>query len=180
MLTTPSEIGGAVDALQKRFTLGPAFWVPVEARPDSTPGECYGDVERQAQEYGGGIVYGWTVWEWPRIMVEGEFHAVWKNPAGGLRDVSHKTDQEQRILFIPDIARTYQGHRIDNLRLALWDYPLVHEFIRLAEERARMMDAGRINERDFRVSREAALKLEFRSSAVLKKLMSFPRAQQPQ
>src|SRR5471030_2473882 len=116
MMTTPAEIGDTVSLLTERFGLADAVWVPVRPRKDSVVQDCYKDVERQVAEFGGEIVYGWAVWEWPRIMITAEFHAVWKSPTGELSDVTIKPDGEQQIVFIPDARWTYNARQIDNLR----------------------------------------------------------------
>src|SRR5205085_4684270 len=103
MMTAPKEIGESVSLLTERFGLSDAVWVPVRPRKDSVVLQnCYKDVERQVVEFGGEIAYGWEVWEWPRIIIEAEFHAVWRSPEGDLTDVTSKADGEQAIVFISD------------------------------------------------------------------------------
>lgn len=137
--------------------------------------DCYKDVERQVAEFGGEIVYGWEVWEWPSIMITAEFHAVWRSPAGELNDVTIKPDGEQQIIFIPDANRTYNARQFDNLRLALRDHILVHEFIEVCEQLYRLRDDNRISERAYIVTDEHE-RLKYRKDAIQRELMKFPRA----
>jgi hypothetical protein len=165
MLTTPKAIGESVTVLAEKFGLSEEpVWVPVRSR--------------QVAEFGGEIVYGWQIWEWPRIMVEGEFHAVWRSPTGELLDVSTKPDGETQILFIPDPTRRYEARQIDNCRLALWDHNLVHDFITLSERLHQIFDEGRISELASSIDAEEYTALELRRASIQKKLMSFPRARQ--
>ena len=175
-MTTPAENGESVELLRKRFHLGEALWVPSLPRNDSIVQDCYKDVERQVTDFGGAIVYGWEIWEWPRIMIEGEFHAVWKSPDSELIDVTAKPDGEKTILFIPDPSRVYESRQIDNIRLALWDHNLVHDFIQVSEDLFRLFDEGRVSELASIVDSDEQERLEYRKAAIQKKLMSFPRA----
>lgn len=175
MSTTPAEIGHAVLQLQERFALGTAIWVPVRPRHDSVLNDCYNDVERQIAEFGGEIIYGWQVWEWPRMMIEGEFHAVWKSPAGEMIDITIKPDGEERILFIPDPTRIYRGRQFDNIRLALWDYHLVHEYIAVLQQKFTILDENRISEVQS-LATDEYVRIESRREVIVSTLMSFPRA----
>lgn len=51
---------------------------------------------------GGAIVFGWTIWEWPKVMLTAEFHAVWESPDGDLIDITPKPQRETSIIFVPD------------------------------------------------------------------------------
>lgn len=86
----------------------------------------------------GRIQYGWTIWEWPRIMIEAEFHAIWISPDNIPIDITPNEYNVRRILFLPDDTRQYdfnkEGMRIDNVRRPLCDNQLVHDFIKIAEE----------------------------------------------
>ena len=176
-MNAPQEIGKTVQQFCNYFSLGEeAVWVPVDPRADSTFGDCFKDVERQVSEKGGDIVYGWIVWEWPRILIEGEFHAVWKSPVGKLIDLTTKPDGEQRIVFVPDPQRSYEGRQRDNLRLALWDHNLVHEFIEAHKQMHELFERNRISELASAVDVDEHARLQERIAATYMKLMSFPRA----
>jgi len=57
------------------------------------------------EEQGGAVQHGWALWEWPRVMVEAEFHAVWRSPDGSRLDVTPREDSQQRILFVSHAER---------------------------------------------------------------------------
>ena len=134
-LTTPKTINEDVYRLRKKIGVStePVF-VPVASRTGRKLGDCFADVARKISRDGGSIQHGWTVWESPGTLIEGEFHAVWRSPDGSLLDVTPKADGERRILFIPDPTRVFQNESVDNIRLALTDDPAIHRMIGMNEE----------------------------------------------
>ena len=59
-------------------------------------------------------IYGWSVWEWPKVFIEAKFHAVWKQPDGSFLDIAPKSLPIPRVLFIPDPRRVYLGSPAQN------------------------------------------------------------------
>ena len=135
MVTTPELITPEIRALCQRLGCveDPAY-VPVHTRNGAERNDCFNVVAEHCKEQGGTSVIGWQIWEWSGVLIEAEFHAVWRAPDGQIIDISFKPDGESRVLFVADPVRTYNGHKIDNVRAAVWDNPLVHEFIRVNEE----------------------------------------------
>lgn len=110
----------------------------VTPHPDAVPAECYTNADARVAAEGGSVLYGWQIWEWPHVLVEAEFHAVWSSPSGELRDVTPRHDAETEILFVPDARRIYHGAPIDNVRMAIRDDLTVHDFIAATEEIQRL------------------------------------------
>ena len=134
MLTTPTKMFSQLAIIRERLALIAApIFISVHPRTDSQPDECIQDVTQQVNDHGGEIVYGWIIWLWPRVMAEAQFHAVWRDPAGDLLDVSYKQDAETRILFITDPTLIDDGQSIDNCRVPIANHSLVHEFIAVSE-----------------------------------------------
>ena len=109
----------------------PVF-VPVETHPHCKLSECFLNVRAAVDMAGGRIVYGWTIWMWPGVLIEAEHHAVWELPDGALFDITPKDRGQQLILFLRDesAAFDYEGfRRRDNVRLALSSSPAVREFV---------------------------------------------------
>ena len=73
----------------------------------------------KVEKNGGGFQYGWQIWEWPDVMIEAEFHAVWNSPQGILIDITPKQIDTHKILFLPDANRTYEGKQVNNFRQPL-------------------------------------------------------------
>lgn len=77
--------------------------------------DCFGNVENYIENNGGGVQYGWIIWETPNLFVEGEFHAVWVNNKGEYVDITPKIDGEKEILFLPDSRRKDNGGITPNI-----------------------------------------------------------------
>ncbi|WP_372719927.1 SEC-C metal-binding domain-containing protein, partial [Novipirellula sp.] len=85
--------------------------------------ECFPNVREKMKRDGGTLQHGWCVWLAPKMLIEGEFHAVWCSPNGEFVDITPKPDGEQRVLFIPDNKTKYQNVHVDNVRVILNDSP---------------------------------------------------------
>lgn len=133
--TSPTRVTQHVRRLKKQISnsLEPIL-VPVSPRHSSKPRDCFADVAEQIQELGGTIQYGWTVWEWPEVLIEGEFHGIWRSPTGELVDVSQKPDGEKQIMFIPDTKRIFLEKPLDNIRLPIGKDWRIKRFIELHEK----------------------------------------------
>lgn len=104
--------------------------IAVQTRPDAIDGECFQNVRQQIEEFGGSQCFGWRVNLIPHIIVYGEFHAVWKRHDGLLIDVSPVIPAEQKqVVFIRDRQHVFDGNRIPNFPVILWDIPEVHDYL---------------------------------------------------
>ena len=79
--------------------------IPVIADSYGLYGWCADGVLEKLNHDSGSIVFGWTIWEWPQVLLTAEFHAVWESPSYELLDITPKPQGETSIIFIPD--RTY-------------------------------------------------------------------------
>jgi hypothetical protein len=73
------------------------------------------------------------LWEWPKVFIEAEFHAVWLSPDNQLVDVS-PFPYSKKILFLSDPNIEYTGKQINNIRQAITDDPLIHQFINVSNQ----------------------------------------------
>ena len=87
------------------------LYVNVVPQPGATINDCFPLVTERVREQGGTAVLGWSIWEWPTLFVEGEFHAIWKSPAGDLVDIAPKAIPISRIFFLPGPNARYEGGR---------------------------------------------------------------------
>lgn len=134
---TPLDINEKICALCTRITreFEPVY-VPVNPLGGGTTNECFYNVRRQVKKNGGVPIYGWSIWEWPKVLVEAEFHCIWKSPNGDLVDISPRPDQQSKILFLQDSSKAFNFHqptRTDSIRMALNPDPLIDEFIKELE-----------------------------------------------
>lgn len=109
------------------------------------------------RDHGGGIQHGWALWEWPGILVEAEFHAVWVAPDGTLVDISQRQEPLPEILFFPDPLRVFTGTSVDNIRIPLRDDPKIREFIAAAEQQFAILNSGQLAQQFGMVSAPAEL-----------------------
>src|SRR5690349_8251863 len=90
--TTPKEITEKVRLFAERLNGSGVVSVPVVPDECGLYGFCVDGVREKVNRNGGGIVFGWIIWEWPGVMLESEFHSVWRTPAGELLDITPKPD----------------------------------------------------------------------------------------
>jgi len=113
-------------------------YIPVRPNPDSEVNECFFNVRAKVEKDGGGIQFGWTIWEWTNIMIEAVFHAVWISRKDEQIDITPKPKNVRWVLFLPDNTHAYDYnrgyYRIDNVRRPLSNSPLVAEFIATFEQ----------------------------------------------
>jgi len=141
MLSTPSRITADVRRLCRRIgQVSEPVFVEVGHPVDSRLNDCFMDVRMQVDDHGGSIQHGWTIWEWPGVFSEAEFHAVWRTPEGRLLDVTKKKDGEDRILFAPDPYRVFENKRIDNIRMVIGRDPRIKELLQLHERFQRLIN----------------------------------------
>ena len=110
-------------------------YVPVAPDAAVVRSECFNNVAAKVAIEGGTLVYGWLIWEWPRVFVEAEHHAIWEKD-GTLVDITPPISGEQRILFLPDPTQTYdfasQKRRI-NIKRSLGEFSSVDDWIAAAD-----------------------------------------------
>lgn len=142
-VTTPAQITPSIRRLVEKVSPGSdAIYLTVQPEADAVIYECFPNVDAKIARDGGRMLCGWQVWEWPHVMVEAEFHAVWASPDEQLVEVTPKPHGETRILFVPDPRRSYQGRAIDNARMPLRDDQMIRHFIRVSELKTAVLNRG--------------------------------------
>lgn len=151
IIGTPNRITSEIRAFCNQIAANSnPIYLPVEPDPKSLKLECFPNVENFISKNGGFIQYGWRIGEWAGVMLEAEFHAIWRSSNGAFRDVTPFS--EKQILFLPDDTRTYEGRQISNVRLALSNSPLVYEFIDVQNRIFEEMNKGELAEKHGNVS----------------------------
>lgn len=151
-IRVPEKVTSPIKKLCNRVALGQVpRYVEVRVEPDAEGNDCFVNIEKKIARSGGHVQYGWAIWYVPGVLMEGEFHSVWVSPADEWLDISPRPIDFKRIMFLPDPNRHYNGKQIDNVRIALKKDPLVREFIRLAEERFKIMNEGELANQHGRV-----------------------------
>lgn len=96
--------------------------------------ECFDTVHNYIDKNGGKRILGWVLWELPGLFIEAEFHAVWESPTGELRDITPRQTATKRILFIRDPNSTYEGNRINNIRINYSGNHIIDELFKIYED----------------------------------------------
>jgi hypothetical protein len=103
---------------------------------------CTETVPRLVRENGGECVLGWALWIWPNVLIEGEFHAVWRKPDGTFVDPTPRKDGEPVVLFLPDPAAVIDRWQKDNVRMPLQHRREILDFIEIEERIHRETNRG--------------------------------------
>jgi hypothetical protein len=141
--TTPARITPAIMKLCHELVPdGQPKYLAVNPVPNADVNDCFPLVESYVRDHGGSVCYGWQIWEWSGIMIEAEFHAVWRSFTGELRDLTPKQVPVTRILFMPDTDRQYKGRQVDNVRRSLSSNPQVENFIKACEAEFELLNRG--------------------------------------
>lgn len=110
---------------------------------NSIVAECFNNVSKYIEVNGGEIQYGWSIWEtFPDVMIEAEFHAVWKDNYGRLYDITPKKDGKSEMLFLPDTVKTYDGRQVNNVRVPLVENNIVKLFIEYCDKWFDILNEG--------------------------------------
>lgn len=121
---------------------GEPILLAIEAEADSQLNDCMNIVKARILADGGGVVYGWGIWELPNVLIEAEFHAVWEDDSGSLRDISPAPAGVASRLFLPDPNRRYEGKMVDNIRHPLTDHPAALRLIKAREALFEVLNKG--------------------------------------
>ena len=76
--------------------------VAVKSLPQYGIGECWFNCLEQALNHGGGVIYGWALWEVGKDHYQAQHHAIWHNVGGDLLDVTPNAINSDNVLFMPD------------------------------------------------------------------------------
>jgi hypothetical protein len=176
--STPRKVSPEIRELCKDLGLGSAkpVFVNIRTVQGAVALDCFNTVKRHVETEGGGVCYGWRIWEIPGVFIEAEFHAVWRGPNGSLLDISKKITQDDHILFVLDPKRIFKGRQRNNVRRALIKHPAINDFFRAADrifeiwnkgERATKFEIDDLSPAEIRELEE----LEFRKSASLARIV---------
>lgn len=140
---TPAEVSRELAALCNDLVPnGTPDYVPVHPELGAPSNECFPLVEAVVSKNGGNRLLGWSLWEFPGVFVEAEFHAVWESPSGQLLDVTPKDRPVERILFLPDRGATYSGRQINNVRRTLTADPCVPRYLATFDAEFELLNRG--------------------------------------
>ena len=148
MVRTPDTISAQVLDLCRQINAGarPSY-ITIRPEPGCAPNDCFECIRRKVAVEGGRIQFGWSIWEWPRVYVEAEHHAVYEPPTGPpwLDITPSSSPGIRRRLFIADDSAVYdfenEGVLRDNKRLALSDDPVIQKFFETGKRRTAILNS---------------------------------------
>jgi hypothetical protein len=140
---TPITISSFINDLCHELVRDPKpEFISVIPQPGIDLLDCFAAVGRRTEQDGGSVCYGWQIWEWPDVMIEAEFHAVWRDAVGRLHDITPKQIPIDMILFLPDPERKYEGRQVNNVRRALRSDPLILAWFKCCDAEFELLNRG--------------------------------------
>jgi hypothetical protein len=135
-------------------------YLPLTPTSRDVVNDCPSNVARHVAADGGEPVYGWKIWEWYGIMIEAEFHTIWRTASGTLRDVTPNAIPFEHVLFLADPKRTYEGQQVENIRKPLISDTRLQKFITIANEEFQILNEGdRAKQHEISISKAEVEKL---------------------
>ena len=119
------------------------IFIPIQANPNAKLLECFQVTKGFVSKNSGEVVYGWRVWERPTVMLEAEFHAVWRSKEGQLTDVSYSNESGKTILFLIDPQRVYEGKQVNNYRQPRRQGKAIEQFINACNVEFNLKNRGK-------------------------------------
>jgi hypothetical protein len=141
-MMTPTEVDTDVKKLISIvYPDSVPMFLAVEPESYAQANECFPAVAEKIKRDGGSQALGWQIWK-STMLIEAEFHAVWRSEEGLLKDITPKQIPISKILFLPDSRATYNGSQTDNVRINISDNPIVDDFIKIAKAIFRIENKG--------------------------------------
>ena len=118
------------------------IFIAVTPEVGSEADDCFEIVRRKTQQEGGRIQYGWAIWEWPRVFIDGQSITRFTNRRRVSRgkNLTPCQRKSRQRLFLPDDSATYdfqnEGFRRDNRRIALSEDSDIDELFKAAKKRS--------------------------------------------
>lgn len=98
--------------------------------------------EKHVEEHGGEVQLGWQIRQWPGVLFEALFHAVWRDPSGQLQDITPSPDKPIKTLFLPDARTKYEGRQMNSFREPINNSPGGRLMIEARNEEFELMNSG--------------------------------------
>ena len=107
--------------------------IPYRKVKGAIGGECFENVRSHIKKFGGEVVDGWAVWEFPPLEVQAEFHSVWETPEGDLVDITPPLHGGQKTTFLrgaPD--EVYEGRNRSAVYLPYDETEIAKRYVELS------------------------------------------------
>ena len=110
--------------------------------------ECFSIVEQHVLANGGKQHFGWLITEFRKVWLEAEFHTIWEREDGVLIDLTPRSRAPDKVLFLPDPKRQYQGRRVNSVFKPLSGHSAVKRFIACADEHFRILEESDLPDKE--------------------------------
>lgn len=108
--------------------------VPYRKERFARQGECFANVRQHVSKAGGEVVDGWVIWETPPLMVQAEFHSIWRNPTGHLVDITPPLHNGTSVTFIHAAAGvTYDGKNMPAYSMPYEDTEIARRWVEISK-----------------------------------------------
>ena len=119
------------------------LYVNIHLWEQSQTVDCFNNVKKYMELNSGDIIFGWAIWHHLRIMLEAEFHSVWKSPKGAYLDITPRPISFKRIFFLPDYEQKYDfkaEKRISNKWYPLTTHPDFDNLVNVLQEQYELVE----------------------------------------
>lgn len=135
MLRTPNKRKDYVRSFCRKVCSGQApVLVPHKPLAGKPLKECFSIVPEYIEINGGKQVFGWAIFELKKIWLEAEFHVVWETDDGELVDITPREVPIEKIFFLPEPSRKYEGIQVNSIFHVISKKPSVIKFVALSKD----------------------------------------------
>lgn len=140
-MKSPREITENTETFAKSIVAdGELFFIQSKPLKGEQLLECYDTVENYVATHGGERILGWCFFDWPRVLLMAELHAVWKRPDGSFLDIAPHQAKQTKILFLPDPFAVVPRVQEPNRYYPVNDDPAIQAYIDLEDEVYQLSD----------------------------------------
>ena len=139
------------------------YYVDVLPTPDSRKNKCAYNARDEAERKNGKVLFGWSIYSWPGVLVEFIGHAIVETPEQKYC-VTPSAYGEKKVLFLPDSSIefdfTSSDARLPSKSFSVSRHKFVSELIHVQEESKAIRNQYPVTSGQIAVTGENAIKLK--------------------
>lgn len=130
---TPLKLSEDIINICKSNDISDLFYMPRQPKDDCEAGDCFKNVKKYVDNYGGSLIMGWGITIRRNLYVECEAHAVWQAPDGQIIDITPPSyDNGTQTLYSHQIDMPVK--KTPSRYLPITKSELVKEYIELRNQ----------------------------------------------